>query len=185
MRISDGDADHFVKLYTKLMFFAGTQRDILPSYMTFKIFLAGPIEEKLDCRQAIYQPRPIFDDFLLAGEGKLSVRDRDLVTAWKRSIYGPLVMFRHLKKNTVFISMDTTPNAYGVLGLSTELGEIIPSAQLPVFVRTALLPFQDVIVCDGLIATPKDGLTMDSSMRDRVNQTYKELKTTNKLIASL
>lgn len=185
MRISDDDADRFVKLYAKLMFFAGTQRNILPTQMTFKIFLAGPIEEKLDCRQAIYQPRPIFDDFLLAGKGKLSVEDQILVTTWKHSIYAPLVMFRHLKKNTVFISTTASPVAYGVLGLSAELGDIIPSAHLPVLVKTALLPFEDVIVCDGLIATPKDGMTMDSAMRDRVNLAYKELKAANKFVTRL
>src|SRR5215813_12634105 len=177
MRISDESADRFVKLYTKLMFFAGTQRDILPTQMTFKLFLAGPIEEKLDCRQAIYQPKPIFDDFLIAGKGKLSGDDQAIVAAWKRSIFTPLVMFRHLKKYTVFLTTGALPRAYGVLGLSTELGEMIGSSELPMVVKTALMPFDGAIVCDGLLATPKDGATMDPATRDRVTLAYKELKT--------
>src|SRR5260221_10545865 len=155
MRISDETADQFVKLYTKLMFFAGTQRNILPTYMTFKIFLAGEIEEKLACRQAIYQPRPIFDDFLIAGADKLSHADVAMVSSWKRFVFTPLVMYRHLKKYTVFLTTDETPTGYGVLGLSTELGEMIPSAQLPMVVKTALLSIDGNIVCDGLLSTPK------------------------------
>lgn len=185
MRISDDAADRFVKLYTKLMFFAGTQRNILPNQMTFRLFLAGPIEEKLDCRQAIYQPKPIFDDFLVAGKGKMSSDDQAAVAAWRRCIYGPMVMFRHLKRHTVFLTVGTSPKAYGVLGLSTELGEMIPSAQLPMLVKTALLPFEDAIVCDGLLATPKEGSVLDAAMRERVHIAYKDIKTANRFITTL
>jgi len=56
------------------------------------------------------------------------------------------------KKYTVFLDAEDPPRAYGVLGLYTHLKGLIDSSNLPAFVKAVLLPFENKIVYDGILA---------------------------------
>jgi parallel beta-helix repeat protein len=59
--------------------------------------------------------------------------------------------FRHLKKYTMFIDGSSAANAYGVQGITRLLEEIV-SPYLPIYVKAVLIPFEDRIIYDSLLA---------------------------------
>jgi hypothetical protein len=85
----------------------------------------------------------------------LSWQDLEIIASWKNCLKGRFFIVRHLKKYTVFLDAEDPPRAYGVLGLYTPLKELIDSSNLPVSVEAVLLPFENKIVYDGILAPSK------------------------------
>ena len=183
MRVSQDAAGNFIHLYHQLLHYAGQRRDVLPSDMSLENFIEEPLELKVDCRDAIYAPSPLLDDFLADQESSLSAEEQDIVRVWKRYVNGTFVVLRHLKKHAIFLDDASPANAYGVLGLIDDLEEIFPKPILPTFVKTVLLPYQGVVVCDGLFRGY--GITIGSNMRRDMNENYKEIKNSGRLIITL
>jgi hypothetical protein len=59
------------------------------------------------------------------------------------------VVWKHYKKHTIFLR---DPDAYAVLGLRSSLEEILPRPP-PMLVDAVLLPFEGVIVTDGILVS--------------------------------
>lgn len=184
MLLPEKNAAQFLALYTPLLYYAGNARGVLPEDMTFKEFLDEPMEVKVDCRDAIYSPTPLFDDFLEDNGDQLSEKERGIVGAWsKRYVRGKFVLLQHLKEHSIFLSTDKSLKAYGVLGLTTELSEMAPRAYLPVFLETVLLPYEGVVVCDGLVMM--SNILIGPNMTSNMKADYKRLKQSGKVITSL
>src|SRR5437588_6500631 len=149
--VSEEAGLYFIALYTRLLYYAGQKRKVLPSKMTFDKFLDTSYQRKADCRDAIYEPTPLLDDFLADNADALSSEEQDIVRAWKRYVRGTFVVLRHHKNYTIFLGTGEESRAYAVLGLTTDLAEMAPKPYLPVIVKTVLLPYEGVIVCDGLV----------------------------------
>lgn len=61
---------------------------------------------------------------------------------------------RHLKKGSVFISIDTE-EVYMVNGILSSWEEMFDDRPLPILLQATLIPFKDTIITDGLV-TPFD-----------------------------
>lgn len=90
----------------------------------------------------------IIDDYL-AGTA-LPEEQCESVLSWKRCISGTFIIERHLKKGSVFIATEDHA-IYIVNGIIDSWEEMLP-APTPMVVKTTLLPFQDVIISDGLVS---------------------------------
>jgi hypothetical protein len=97
-------------------------------------------------------------------------------------VHGKFYLFRELKKYTVFLSSATQPVAYGVLALSQPFEKLV-GPYLPVLTETVLLPFQGLIVYDGLLTTYR--ISFGGGIRRMLNQSYKEAKARHGIITSL
>jgi hypothetical protein len=183
MRVSQDAAGNFIRLYLQLLHYAGQRREVLSSDMSLEDFIEEPLELKVDCRDAIYTPSSLLDDFLAEQEGDLSTEEQNIVRAWKRYVSGRFIVLRHLKKHTIFLDSASPTNAYGVLGLIDDLVEIFPKYVLPTFVETVLLPYEGVVVCDGLFRGY--AITIGSNMRRGMNEDYKAIKDSERLITAL
>ena len=183
MRVSGDAADKFIRLHLQLLHYAGQQREVLPPDMSLESLFEEPLELKVDCRDAIYAPSPLLDRFLAEHHDSLSAEERDIVRAWAGYVSGTLIVLRHLKKHTIFLDDASPANAYGVLGLNDDLEELFPRPVLPTFVKTVLLPYQGVVVCDGLFRGYS--ITIGSNMRRGMNENYKEIKSAGQLITAL
>ena len=73
-----------------------------------------------------------------------------LFRSWKRQIRGKFVLERHLKKGSVFISMDDE-QVYQVSGIVSSWKEMLYFTPVPVLLEAVLIPFRDVIISDGLV----------------------------------
>lgn len=103
-----------------------------------------------------------------------------LVSSWNRRLVGDFIIFRHLKKYSVFMLHG---NLYGVVGMVSPIEEVFPSFILPLCSKAVLLPFEDKIIYDSLFFTYR--LTFGSGIRENFNDEYRELKKTVGVITSL
>ena len=83
------------------------------------------------------------------------------------------MVFRELKKYTVFLAAEQESIAYGVLALSQPFEEVI-GPYLPIMVKTVLLPFKDKIVYDGLVT--KYNISFGPGIRCSLNESFKKAK---------
>jgi hypothetical protein len=181
MRVAPEAAQKFIDLYTHLMYFTGQTRKILNPKVTLEEFKKHPLTGMLQCRDAIYQPKPLFDDFL---KQALSVEERQIVQLWsKHHLFGKFFVVRHLKKHTVFMGMEPAERAYGVYGLRDDLENIIPSSYLPQLVETALLSYEGVIVCDGLFRS--SNVFFGAGIRGSLKEDYELAKIDGRFYTSL
>ena len=81
---------------------------------------------------------------------------------------------RDLKEYTVFLNDGNPPKAYGVLGLTDEIVEMM-LYPLPVFVSAVLLPWKGRIICDGLIFTYN--VVLGGGIRKELKESYRQAKT--------
>ncbi|MFL5626753.1 MAG: hypothetical protein ACJ788_14310 [Ktedonobacteraceae bacterium] len=185
MRVSTDAADCFITLYMRLLYYAGQRRDVLPPDMSFHEFLAEPSLVKIACREKIYEPWPLINDFLSAHGDTLSGEEQKTVEAWTRSISGTFVILRHLKKYTIFLHSTSPPSAYGVLGLTTDLEELLPKPCLPLSVKTVLLPYKGVVVCDGMLKLSVYDMINGPNMRSGLDEDYKNIKNAGRFFTVL
>jgi hypothetical protein len=91
----------------------------------------------------------IIDDYLNENPD-LPDDHREIIRSWKRRIQGKFMMERHLKKGTIFISLEDE-EVYQVSGIISSWEEMFYGAPMPLIVEATFMPFKDVIISDGLV----------------------------------
>lgn len=76
----------------------------------------------------------------------LSERETNFLLGFKKSIFGPFILYQNNKDGSLFVNDN---NIYLVKGLKSPFEEIFPSRILPMFVETLLLPFEGYIISAG------------------------------------
>jgi len=183
MQVHPDAAAKIIDLHQQLLYFAGQRRKVLAKKLTYKQFLDKPLGVKADCREALYEPTPLFDDFLEAVGDQLSPEDKAIVSDWKRHVRGSFVVLKHLKKHTIFLNTEKRLKAYAVLGLTTDLPELFPNYALPMYVQTVLLPYKGLIVCDGILLGYN--VLIGPNMSRNMKADYEKVKKAGKIIAAL
>ena len=147
--------------------------------MEFDAFLDTPLTVKVECREALYDPTPLFEDFLADNSEMLSEEDRATIESWRdHHLFDMFAIYRHLKEHTIFINSESPPQVYGALGLTTELSEIAPALRLPV-----LLPYEGRIVCDGIVLMQQ--VMIGPNMRRELKEIYENARRRKQVITSL
>jgi hypothetical protein len=183
MQIPEESAEAFIALYHRLLYFAGQQRAKLPSDMTYEAFLAEDLEIKAECRDALYEPSPLLNELLSQPGSIFTQEERSTVEGFSRYIFEDFIVFRHLKKHTIFLNTGEPSKAYAVLSLLSDLPEIIPDFALPFYVKTVLLPYRGVIVYDGIMSGYN--VIIGNNMRREMKEEYNALKKAGKIITTL
>ena len=78
--------------------------------------------------------------------------DRKLISSWKRCVSGRFILERILKKGAMLISVEDE-KVYQVSGIISTWDEMFGYARLPLMIQATLIPFENVIISDGLIQT--------------------------------
>jgi hypothetical protein len=176
--IPEEEAKDFLRLYISLMHFAGKSRDIIAKNKSYRAFMNTSLDVKAQCRDAIYSPSPIIQEFIESSEG-LTEQDKIDAEAWKRYIAGQFVALKHTKNHTIFMPLEDAQVAYAANSLTSDLGEMLDT---PVVVNTVLLPFRSKILCDGLISF---GVFIGRNMHAGLNDEFKKLKKSGKLLTQI
>ncbi len=91
----------------------------------------------------------VIDEYL-SSLGDIPQEHKAIVSGWKRRIRGRFVLERHLKKGSIFISMDDE-KVYQVSGIISSWEEMFPYGPMPLMLDATFMPFKDVIISDGLV----------------------------------
>ncbi|MFP4309408.1 MAG: hypothetical protein ACLFRG_19250 [Desulfococcaceae bacterium] len=173
MLLPEEARQRFFKLHTGLLAFVDRETEGKNGgACTPEEILKLPPPDLLPLRDALWGDPKWVARYVEANPDGLSPEELEIVSGWRHFKRGSFCIFKQLKKHAVFIEMDSKdPRVFGVLALTNSLEEMLP--EMPVMVENAvLLPFQDVIIYDGILA-PRNilfGRGIRNSMRDWYNE---------------
>lgn len=180
MNLSEKEANHFFKLMWALQFFVNCKLKIHSEIKNVKDYANCDIEKKVIVRKALYENIDIIDSFVRENPENLSKNDLSIVSNWKKYVGGQFYIERFLKKYTVFIK---DRKVYGVLGLQQSLNELIHKSNLPLYIHTFLLPFNNKIIYDGLFE--HHNISFGGGIKRELKETYMRAKQNNRIIDCL
>lgn len=112
----------------------------------------------------------------------LSRDDMALVESWKHRVEHNFFVFRHLKKYTIFIDGGSPARAYGVLGITSGLEEVV-GPYLPIYVKAVLIPFEGRIIYDGLLESYP--IYFGGGYKYSLKETYRDIQERGGIITQL
>ena len=149
MTLSREDGQLYYKLWLPLLDFVNRKYRVnrrLKSIATAKEL--DPAEVK-EIANKLWSDVTIIDDYL-DKNADLPDDHRAIIRSWKRRIQGKFMMERHLKKGTIFISLENE-EVYQVSGIISSWEEMFYGAPMPLVLEATFMPFRDVIISDGLV----------------------------------
>ncbi len=182
MKLPPEQVARFYRIWFPLLNYVNAHRRILPS------FPMAPGEESIapsdahKLRTALWADDALREQFVAENPASLPPADLTLVASWQHRLAGNFYIFRYLKRHTVFLSTTTPVHAYGVLGLASSIEEIA-GPSLPVYVDAVLLPWEDEIIYDSLLAPY--ALFFGSGIRASLNDAYRDAKEREGIITRL
>ncbi len=183
MRLNFRDAELFFRLHRTLMFFVNQRLRVVAEDVASPEQFSGLAPElRLKVRDALLEHRDLLQTFVDENPARLSAAELAIVQSWQHLVAGKFVLFRQLKEYMVALSTTDPAVAYGVLALVDPFEELV-GPRLPLLVEMVLLPFQGVIVYDGLLtAFP---ISLGPGIRRSLNEDYKKAKARQGIITSL
>jgi hypothetical protein len=172
MLLSPDDAGLFLSLYMSLIGYVSGRLGRVGPVKSLKTFCSASWEGKAKARDKMLDNIHLLDDFTSDNPQRFTEDELALVRPWKGFLRGNFIIERDLKRYTVFLDADSPDRAYGVLGLTTEIVEMLPD-EPPMMATAVLLPWRDKIVCDGLIRF--FNVVMGTNMR-RCQESYRQVK---------
>lgn len=174
--------DRFYKIWWALLYFVNEELKVVPSLSgnERKDNINGRLAVKV--RDVLWKHEKILDKFVTKNPAQLSPDDLMIVESWKYHLYGQFIIFKALKKHAIFISQDKRMDVFAVKCLYSSFEEIFGS-HFPILVETALLPFGNEIITDGLL--PSSNLMFGSGIRAELKDIYDDAKERNAIITTL
>ena len=181
MKLSTADADLFFRLMWGLQFYVNQQRQILPHVDSVEDYVALPMSDKAEVRDALWKNPELIDAYVAENPDGLAAEELEIVQKWKRFVPGTFQIFRYLKTHTIFIG--EASKVYGVLGLHDSLEDLLYGRKPPVMVQAVLLPFKGKIVYDGMLSGYN--IYFGRGIRSSLNEEYMSAKQQGCIITTL
>ena len=147
MKLTPDQADRFFAVWFPLLVHVNDARGIVPRRVIDGA--AFTLHEALAVRDALWKDDSLLDTFIAENPAGLSPDALATVASWKHRVAGRLMVWKHYKKHTIGM---LDGQVYAILGLRNTLEEILPQPP-PTMVNAVLLPFEGVIVADGLFTS--------------------------------
>lgn len=180
MNLPKKDVDLFCNLYHPLLFYVNTKFGILDIDAPEEI-RGTPLEEVRKLTDKLYEHPELINEFIKENPYNFNSSELQIVKEWIYFAKGEFILFRHLKKYTIFLDLKEPPKAYGVLALYSPFDEVILPP--PVMVQAVLLPFKGKIIYDGILSSYS--IFFGSGYRKSLNDAYQEAKFRFGIIESL
>lgn len=139
-------------------------------------------EEVKEIANVLWDNVSLIDSYLQECGDNLSEEYKDIVAGWKRRVCGQFIMERHLKKGSIFISMEDE-TVYQVHGIIWSWEEMFQFAPMPLMIEATFMPFRDVIISDGLVMPYN--ILIGSNMKRELKIIYLNAKKNGTLIKAL
>ncbi len=180
MTLTQDDAARFYSIFFKLIDYTNDKYKVVPRLK--KISNAKSVDPNaiMPIRDRLWESDDIINQIVYKNPFSFDERDLLLVASWKKRIVDNLLIYKHLKKYTIFMA---SGGLYGVVGIVSPIEELFPSYVLPLFAKTVLLPFEGKIIYDSQISVYQ--ITYGSGIRRVFNEDYRKLKNRDGIITTL
>ena len=182
MTLTEEQAALFYKLWIPLLDFVNRRYKIDKELYGMTSPKGLPIMRVMEITDKLWKHLTVIDKYIAENSEKLSEEEIAIVTGWKKVVQGTFVVDRHLKAGSVLIFCETN-EVYIAKGIYSGWREMLADRPLPQLIKAALIPFQGVIISDGLIELY--GAHLGKNMADDARSIYLYAKADNRLIKSL
>lgn len=132
----------------------------------------------VEIRDALFlEHLELIDAFVKQNPFHFDARRLKIVEGFKRGIFDTFLVVSYKEDGTIVIGQND--KGYKVLGLYSNIDEILYEFDLPLVSRMLLLPFEGKIICDGLIETTP--MNIGPNMRKNLIEEMKHIKIIDKL----
>jgi hypothetical protein len=174
MLIPADEAKRFHSIYPQLLCFAVEQAARPKDRVRIlEEFRQNRAEAAVEARTFLFDEPDILQEFVKKNPGDMEPRDLAIVRSWRNFRKGQFFVERALQKYAVFIGSKPSA-AYGVLGLVSEIEEMLGYRPLPAMVEAVLLPWGDQIIHDGYMAAY--AVSFGPGIRRSMKEEYAQLK---------
>lgn len=165
MKLSSEDINLFFKLHPSFLFFCNSRLGTIPGVDSIDRFMELSFHNKNEIRNAARQHPELLAEFVRENPFGFNDVELAIVKSWHYAIEGSFYLMRYEPAYALFLDTGTSPKVYGVVSLNNDFENIL-GANLPVYVKTVLLPFKNQIVYDGFIFTYP--VTFDEEIRQEM-----------------
>ena len=128
-------------------------------------------------RAKIWDDANVIKNYIKENPNNLTEDFIAILKDWnEKKINKEFVLYKYEKEYAVFIGEDSN---YYVKGLEERIRNIIPVSELPIFVKTVLLPLNDQIVYDSYIE--QYDVSFGAGFKKMCDDNYKQLLKENKI----
>lgn len=181
MKLSDKDGQLFYKLWLPLLDYVNKNYKVNKKLKNIAAAKSLEPAEVKEIANKLWDNVEIIDEYLKE-QISMSEENKKIIKSWKYCVQGRFVMERHLKKGTIFISLDDE-KVYQVQGIILTWEEMFPFVPLPLLVEATFIPFRNVIISDGLVMPYN--ISMGRTMASQFKDIYMYAKKNGTLIRSL
>ena len=185
MNLTEQERTQFWKIWCALIWGINEKHGIVPKFE--KPVYGNPINQEpfIAIRPLLWGNPQWIDDFIRDNEyGELTEIDYGILADWRKNfIKGSFILMRHLKKYSVFMTMEEDAKLYGVCGITDPFSEKIPSSALPLMIETTLLPFKDKIIYDSLFGYHH--ISFGGGYKSSFKESYNEAKAKTGIIENM
>ena len=168
--LSEQDAIHFMQLYLSVLDYVNFVKGDLQSINDILKHDRKPHEKLQAIAELLWADASLIDIYLIQAQQEISEEDRAILLHWKEMhITGSFILERHLANGSVLIREETN-EVYLVKGLTQSWQEMLPNLKPPISFDATLLPFNDVIVSDGLVKV--SNIRYGNSYKDAFKSIY-------------
>ena len=142
MKLSKLQGRRFFRLFDPLIAYANSRLDVVePDELADQTPRGFDEQAQAAVAYELWQNLNVIDDFVRENPASLSAGELDIVATWRDGLSGHFMVMLFPDGVVRFMRDET---GFEVCGLSQEVSEMVD--ELPTFVETTLLPFDDVIV---------------------------------------
>ncbi len=127
MLLEPEEADQFHSLYQPLLAFAAARRGSVAGVSDLASFKITSIEAKAQVRDALYDHPELIAEYADTITGSRDESEVAIIRSWRNFVRGTFTVERDLKRHTIFLPNESPEVAYGVLGLTTEIVDLLPA----------------------------------------------------------
>ena len=178
MKLTDKDAARFYQVWRPLLTWVNDERSIVPNLSR------GPegeiaAEDGVKIRDVLWSDESLLARFVAMNPGALAPDLLAIAAGFRHRRADTFFVWKHYLRHTIFLN---DANAFAVLGLYSTFEEVLPIAP-PLMVQAVLLPFEGVIVHDGLITRHNIGL--GPGIRRSLLERYRDATARGAVVKSL
>ena len=166
MTLTPPESRSFFKMYLPLLHYAYSSKH---ADVTFRQFKSLKIAEKISAQEILFDEIDLIDKHI--ADNRFDSQRKDDLLGIKKHVRGRFFVLKHLSRYSVFMKTNKR-KLYGVIGLSDELGVVLPF--VPILINGVLFNFRNKLVCDGLITL--ENVSFGPGIRRGLNEEYKVLK---------
>lgn len=150
MTLGIEDGKLYYKLWLPLLDYVNKKYNVninLPLMAGAKGLNPNEVKEVAD---KLWEDVSVIDEYLAEYGKDMPKEHKEIVESWKRRVKGKFILERHLKKGSIFVSMDDE-RVYQVNGITSSWEEMFWNRKPPIMMEAVFMPFKDVIITDGLV----------------------------------